>query len=245
MKQNSHIHIGTSGWHYGHWQGPFYPEHLAKADFLAFYQKHFHTVEINNSFYRPLRRRPLGAGGTKFRRDLFLQSKEAAISPISKKLKVSEQSLKLFFDRVAILENRLGPILFQLPPHWHFNPERLQAFLRDLPAGYRYTFEFRDQSWHNQDTYQLLTHYGAAFCIYEFGGVLYSRVVTAEFIYIRLHGPGGPYQGSYDTKTLGDWATTISTWASQGKEVFCYFDNDEAGYAAQNALSLKKMLSQE
>ncbi len=245
MKQNSHIHIGTSGWHYGHWQGPFYPEHLAKADFLAFYQKHFHTVEINNSFYHLPAEKTLGGWRDKVPKGFVFAVKGSRYITHMKKLKVSEQSLKLFFDRVSILENRLGPILFQLPPHWHFNPERLQAFLRDLPAGYRYTFEFRDQSWHNQDTYQLLTHHGAAFCIYEFGGVLSPRVVTAEFIYIRLHGPGGPYQGSYDTKTLGDWATTISTWVSQGKEVFCYFDNDEAGYAAQNALSLKKMLSQE
>ena len=89
----------------------------------------------------------------------------------------------------------------------------------------------------------LLAEHGAAFCIYEFGGVLSPREVTAPFVYIRLHGPGGPYQGSYDTKTLTDWAGAISAWVSQGKDVYCYFDNDQAGYAAQNALTLNGMLS--
>jgi uncharacterized protein YecE (DUF72 family) len=243
VKPDSHIHIGTSGWHYDHWLGPFYPEHTAKADFLAFYQQHFRTVEINNSFYHLPAEKTLGDWRDKAPRGFIFAVKASRYITHMKKLKAPEQSVKLFFDRVAILENRLGPILFQLPPHWHCNPERLQEFLRDLPAGYRYTFEFRDQSWHTPEIYKLLNNHGAAFCIYEFGEVLSPREVTAAFIYIRLHGPEGPYQGSYDTKTLTEWAGAISAWVSQGKDVYCYFDNDQAGYAAQNALTLNAMLS--
>jgi uncharacterized protein YecE (DUF72 family) len=103
--------------------------------------------------------------------------------------------------------------------------------------------EFRDPSWLNQETYRLLTDHGTAFCIYELAGRSSPREITAGFVYVRLHGPGGPYQGKYDTRTLAGWAKAISTWACQGKEVFCYFDNDEAGYAAENALSLQEMLS--
>jgi uncharacterized protein YecE (DUF72 family) len=243
VKSDSQIHIGTSGWHYHHWLGPFYPEHTATADFLAFYQQHFHTVEINNSFYHLPAEKTLGDWRDQAPQGFIFAVKASRYITHMKKLTAPEQSLKLFFDRVKILENRLGPILFQLPPHWHFNPDRLQEFLRALPAGYRYAFEFRDQSWHNQDAYGLLAEHGAAFCIYEFGGVLSPREVTASFVYIRLHGPGGPYQGSYDRKTLIDWAGAISTWVTQSKDVYCYFDNDQAGYAAQNALTLKGMLS--
>jgi uncharacterized protein YecE (DUF72 family) len=243
VKSDSQIQIGTSGWHYHHWLGPFYPEHTATADFLAFYQQHFHTVEINNSFYHLPAEKTLGDWRDQAPQGFIFAVKASRYITHMKKLTAPEQSLKLFFDRVKILENRRGPILFQLPPHWHFNPDRLQEFLKALPIGYQYAFEFRDQSWHNQDAYELLAEHGAAFCIYEFGGVLSPREVTASFVYIRLHGPGGPYQGSYDPKTLADWAGAISTWVTQGKDVYCYFDNDQAGYAAQNALTLKGMLS--
>ena len=88
----------------------------------------------------------------------------------------------------------------------------------------------------------LLSAHGVAFCIYELDGYLSPREVTADFVYIRLHGPGGPYQGRYDHRTLTAWAEAIAAWSRQGREVFCYFDNDEAGYAAQNALQLQDML---
>ena len=88
----------------------------------------------------------------------------------------------------------------------------------------------------------LLSAHGVAFCIYELDGYLSPQEVTADFVYIRLHGPGGPYQGRYDRRTLAAWAEAIAAWSRQGREVFCYFDNDEAGYAAQNALELQDLL---
>jgi uncharacterized protein YecE (DUF72 family) len=245
VKKKSPLHIGTSGWHYDHWQGPFYPEQLVKSDFLAFYQKHFQTVEINNSFYHLPAEKTLREWREKVPPGFVFAVKGSRYITHMKKLKDPQQSIKRFLDRVQILEDRLGPILFQLPPRWHFNADRLRAFLEALPREYRYALEFRDPSWLNQEVYRLLTDHGAAFCIYEFAGQLSPKEITASFVYIRLHGPRGPYQGKYETQTLADWAGAISTWTSQGKEVFCYFDNDEAGYAPQNALSLKKMLSQE
>jgi uncharacterized protein YecE (DUF72 family) len=243
VKPEAYIHIGTSGWYYNHWLGPFYPEQTPKTGFLAFYQQHFHTVEINNSFYHLPAEKTLQDWRDKVPEEFIFAVKGSRYITHMKKLKAPEQSIKLFFDRVTILENHLGPILFQLPPHWHFNPERLQEFLRALPAEYRYAFELRDQSWHTQEAFDLLAEYGAAFCIYEFGNVLSPRQVTAPFVYLRLHGPGGPYQGNYDTKTLTEWAEAISTWVSQKKDIYCYFDNDQAGYAAQNAMTLNQMLA--
>ena len=243
MKKNPRVHIGTSGWHYDHWLGPFYPKHLPKPEFLDFYQKHFHTVEINNSFYQLPAAKTLRDWRDRVPPGFIFAVKGSRYITHMKKLKDPEQSIRPFFDRVRILDDRLGPILFQLPPRWHYNAERLEAFLMALPREYRCALEFRDPSWLNQGAYRLLADHGAAFCIFELGGQLSPREVTAGFVYLRLHGPGGPYQGKYGAPALAGWAGAISSWVSQGKEVFCYFDNDEAGYAPQNALRLQELLA--
>jgi uncharacterized protein YecE (DUF72 family) len=242
MARQTSIHIGTSGWHYGHWQGPFYPKNLDPKDFLKFYCQKFHTVEINNSFYKLPEAATLQAWKDAVPANFIFAAKGSRYITHMKKLKDPEQSLTIFMERIAHLGEKLGPILFQLPPRWSCNPERLRSFLAALPEKFRYALEFRDPSWINDQTYQALAGCGAAFCIYEIAGYLSPKQVTADLVYIRLHGPGDAYQGSYDTQTLAGWAGAISAWAAQGREVFCYFDNDEAGYAAQNALELQDML---
>jgi uncharacterized protein YecE (DUF72 family) len=236
------IHIGTSGWHYGHWRGPFYPEDLSPEGFLKFYAQRFHTVEINNSFYQLPSEPALQNWRESVPAGFIFAVKGSRFITHMKKLKEPERSLAPFLARIVLLKEKLGPILFQLPPRWHFNESRLAAFLSALPHGYRYALELRDRSWINPRALDLLARFGAAFCIYELGGYLSPREVTADFVYIRLHGPGGPYQGQYDPQTLAGWAGAISAWSRQGREVFCYFDNDEAGYAAQDAWQLQNML---
>jgi uncharacterized protein YecE (DUF72 family) len=236
------IHIGTSGWHYGHWRGPFYPDELGAEGFLAYYAERFHTVEINNSFYQLPSESTLGKWRDAVPQGFLFAVKGSRFITHMKKLKDPARSLAPFLERVAVLGEKLGPILFQLPPRWRFNAARLAGFLSALPGAYRYTLELRDQSWINDDALDLLARHGAAFCIYELAGYLSPLEVTADFVYIRLHGPGGPYQGQYDDATLAAWAGAISAWSREGREVFCYFDNDEAGYAAQDALRLQDML---
>lgn len=243
MARQAPVHVGTSGWHYSHWKGPFYPEKMPARDFLKFYCRKFHTVEINNSFYRLPEASTLRAWKAEVPPDFIFAVKGSRYITHMKKLKDPEQSLARFMERIVELGEKLGPVLFQLPPRWPFHPERLQAFMAALPPGFRYALEFRDPTWINDRTYQALADHGAAFCIYEFSGYLSPRVVTAGFVYLRLHGPKGPYQGCYDRPTLAGWAEAIQGWAAQGKEVFCYFDNDEAGFAALNALELQEMLA--
>jgi uncharacterized protein YecE (DUF72 family) len=242
MNSTGLIHIGTSGWHYDHWRGPFYPENLANADLLEFYQQKFHTVEINNSFYRLPSEKALTDWRNSVPAGFIFAIKGSRFITHMKKLKDPAPALAPFMERVPLLEDRLGPILFQLPPHWHFNGARLRGFLKALPREYRYALELRDPTWLNEKAIDLLREYGAAFCIYELAGRVSPREVTADFVYIRLHGPGGAYQGRYDRQALAGWAGAISAWAAQGKAVYCYFDNDEAGYAALNALELQDML---
>ena len=129
-----------------------------------------------------------------------------------------------------------------MPPRWRNNKVRLESFLTALSKEFRYAFEFRDQSWLNADIYKLLAKHDAAFCIYEFDHFISPKEVTTDWVYIRLHGPEGAYQGSYPHATLSNWAKDIAAWAAEGRAVYCYFDNDERGYAVQNAVSLRDMV---
>lgn len=238
----STIYIGTSGWSYNHWRGPFYPEDLRSEQWLQYYAEHFKSAEINNSFYHLPEKKTLKHWHDTVPEDFVFSAKASRYMTHMKKLKDAHDSINTFVERISILGDKLGPILFQLPPHWRFNGERLAAFLNTLSTEFRYTFEFRDPDWLNSETYDLLSEHQVAFCIYELNGFLSPKKVTADFVYIRLHGPNGPYQGSYDNRALAGWTGALSTWAGQGKQIYCYFDNDESGYAAQNALSLQSML---
>ncbi len=122
------------------------------------------------------------------------------------------------------------------------NLERLESFLSALPGGYRYAFEFRDTSWFHADVYRALAKHGTAFCIFELAGLQSPRELTADFTYIRLHGPGDAYSGSYTTEALAMWADSFSLWVKRGKEVYCYFDNNALSYAAQNAAQLQDLI---
>lgn len=245
MQNKKRIHIGTSGWHYDHWRGPFYPEDLPKERFLRHYGNFFDTVEVNNSFYQLPKNETFERWRRETGDDFIFSIKASRYITHMKKLKDPGKTLPPLLNGVDLLKEKLGPILFQLPPGWKPNPERLHNFLSTLPKGYRYAFEFRNVGWHNSETIDMLQQHGAAFCIFELAGQRSSKTVTADFIYIRLHGPGKEsYQGSYTSRDLSGWAGAFSSWANQGKEIFCYFDNDERGFAAQDALKLNKMIGQ-
>jgi uncharacterized protein YecE (DUF72 family) len=236
------IFIGTSGWHYKHWSGRFYPPNMKASDYLAFYQQYFDTVEINNSFYHLPSGKTIETWRDKTKRKFRFTAKASRYITHMKKLNEPEEALERYFDRMTILDGKLEVILFQLPPNWNFNQERLRTFLTRLNDGYRHAFEFRDTRWIRQETYELLREYKAAFCIYDFNGYQSPKEVTADFVYVRLHVPDGPYQGSYSEKRLAGWADSISSWAAQKKEVYCYFDNDQNTYAIRNAKRLKELL---
>ncbi|MDP8214741.1 MAG: DUF72 domain-containing protein [Candidatus Euphemobacter frigidus] len=243
MKKSVAINIGTSGWHYRHWKGPFYPRSLPSSDWLKYYAGHLSTTEINNTFYQLPGKKTLAGWKNIVPRDFVFSVKASRYITHMKKLKDPEKTLPAFLNRISALKETLGPILFQLPPHWRCNPGRLDSFLDSLPDGHSYTFEFRDPSWFDDRVYEILSRYKAAFCIYHLAGKISPRIVTADFIYVRLHGPGAAYQGQYSTKTLAGWAETFSGWREEGKSVYCYFDNDQNGYAPRDAHRLKNMLS--
>lgn len=236
------IYIGTSGWNYKDWKGPFYPTRLAPRDYLAFYAERFSTVEINNSFYRLPEIKTLESWHNTVSPDFVFAVKASRYITHMKKLKQPKAALHSFFHRMEALGEKLGPALFQLPPRWGFNRDRLQAFLEELPRGVRCAFEFRDESWHNRETHDLLRRNNAAFCIYHLASSWSPCEITADFIYMRLHGPGAPYKGKYSDSILSSVADNLAEWDEKGSDIYCYFDNDEAGYAIQNAATLMEMI---
>ena len=240
MKNIGRIHIGTSGWHYPHWVGPFYPSGMASDEFLPFYARHFGTVEINNTFYHLPALHTLREWEKETPNNFLFTCKGSRFITHMKKLKDPEKSIERFFETITVLRHKLGPILFQLPPRWKMNVSRLEEFLKALPTPFRYAFEFREESWFAQPVYDLLTKYDTAFCLYHLAGRWSPEIVTTDFVYIRLHGPGEAYQGKYRAPTLRLWANKCHTWAQSGKDVYCYFDNDQDGYAPINALALQK-----
>jgi uncharacterized protein YecE (DUF72 family) len=239
------IRIGCSGWHYKHWRGPFYPEDMAASKMLAFYFRHFDAVELNNSFYRLPDTKTFEAWRDVTPAAFCFAVKASRFITHNKKLSDPENALANFIPRAEALGPKLGPILFQLPPKWRKNTERLTEFLSLLPRQHRYAFEFREPSWHTDDVFEILRRFNAAYCVYELAGFHCPIEITADWTYIRLHGPGGKYQGSYSHAVLNKWAQWIDDHRRKLRQIHVYFDNDQAGYAAQNALELKRLVASE
>ena len=234
------IHIGTSGWHYPHWKDRFYPPDLPASQHLAYYAKHFDIVELNNTFYRlPSESAVLGWKKGSPAHFSFAVKGSRFLTHM-KKLKDAEAGVERFFSRVDLLGSKFGPVLFQLPPHWTSDEDRLRSFLEILPRSHRYAFEFRDPSWNNPGILKLLERFRAAYCIFDLAGFQSPLALTADFTYLRLHGPGGRYQGSYDDSKLQTWAERLAGWDLRAAYVF--FDNDQAAYAVENALRLRSLV---
>jgi uncharacterized protein YecE (DUF72 family) len=239
---NERIHIGTSGWSYKHWRSTFYPSELKIKDEFDYYMHHFDTVEINNTFYRLPAKEVFTSWKNKTPKDFLFVVKASRYITHMKKLHDPKESTAKFIEHASVLGEKLGAILFQLPPFMKANLVLLEAFLESLPQGLRCIIEFRNATWYHKAIYRLLEKFNCAFCIYELDGHISPIISTADFVYIRLHGPGNKYQGSYSDETLRQWADRCKQWA-RSKEVFVYFDNDEQGYAAFNAARLKVLLT--
>lgn len=239
----SKICIGTSGWYYEHWNEIFYPPDIKSDERLKFYAQHFDTVEINNTFYHLPKAKTILDWYSKVPQGFIFSIKASSYITHLKRLHDCEETLSVFFDRMAPLKKKLGPILFQLPPSFKANLNLLKEFISHLKKGYLYTFEFRHPSWFTEETYKLLKNYKIALCITDLKGTLTPEEITAKFIYIRLHGPKSAYRGEYGTKKLMEWKSKIDNWKAQGLSVYCYFDNDEKSYAVKDAKELNRLIN--
>jgi len=228
--------VGTSGWRYDHWRGAYYPDDVRGLDELRHYAEDFNCVEINTSFYGLPSTRTLKAWRDAVPDGFRFTAKMSRYLTHMKKLKDPEESVRNFYSRMEALDDCLAAVLFQLPPRWHRNPERLESLLDILPEeGPTPVFEFRDPDWITGDVTDILRRHGAAFCIYHLDGHPSPKIVTSNMVYLRLHGPGGPYEGEYGDKGLAPWTGAISAWRRTGKEVFAFFDNDTDAAAVRDA----------
>ena len=240
----SRIHVGCSGWVYKHWRGILYPEGLPQRLWFERYAEEFDTVEINNSFYRL----PKPETFDKWRKqapDRFCYALKAnRYLTQAKKLKECEEPLERMMAAVRHLGDRLGPMLYQLPPSMKINLERFESFLRILPKEATSVFEFREKSWYVPETYDLLNQYGASFCVHDMPGSASERIAVGPIAYVRFHGGEGKYWGRYSDEGLLNWTDWIVEQARSGKSCWCYFNNDIHGHAIHDARTLKSMVGQ-
>ncbi len=243
MSRPGTLRVGTSGWIYRHWRGPFYPPDLPQAGWFAHYSRTFDTVEVNNSFYRLPSAQVFAAWRRQAPPGFLYAIKASRFLTHMKKLKDPAEALERMLDRAAELGPRLGPILYQLPPRWHCDPDRLARFLAVLPPGLMHTVEFRDASWYTDEVRRLLEGAGAAFCIHDLRGLPCPLWVTGPFVYVRFHGPTQvAYAARYPDRQMQAWAGRIQGLIDSGLDVYAYFNNDDRAYAVENALQLRTLV---
>jgi len=215
-------YIGTSGWHYDHWRYLFYPDKLPKAKWLEFYSRHFTTVELNNSFYRLPSEEAFANWRDSSPANFTFAVKVSRFITHIKRLRGIEQPLDILLGRAKILKDKLGPLLYQLPPNMHRNDDRLESFLSLLPQK------------HN-----------AGLCVFDMPGLSCPLVATANFTYVRFHGSTGLYSSCYSDDELADWARRLAGLAPEVREVYIYFNNDAEAFAVKNARTLRDYVERE
>ena len=238
------LHAGTSGFAFKEWKGSFYPDDLAQKRWLAYYATHFDTVEINNTFYRLPEASAIMVWKRSVPRRFLYAVKASRFLTHMKKLKDPEEPLERLYSRVRVLGHHLGPVLYQLPPHWSVDVERLTGFLATLPARQRHVIEFRDPSWYTDEVFDLLARHGVVCCTHDMPGSAPERRTVGPFVYARFHGPAR-YRGRYDDDFLGRWAAWFAERLREGQTVFAYFNNDVGGDAPRDALRLRHKVNQE
>lgn len=235
-------HIGTSGWHYDHWRGRFYPEKLSKTRWLEFYAKHFTTVELNNSFYRLPSENAFANWRDSSPAGFTFATKVSRFITHIKRLKNTQEAMETFLSRAKILEDKLGPLLYQLPPNMHRNDGILEAFVSGLPQGIKHVIEFRHQSWFEEEIFKILRRYNIGFCVFDMPDLDCPVVATADFAYMRFHGSTWLYGSCYSDKELADWVKRLTNLAINLKAIYIYFNNDAEAFAVRNALTLRDYL---
>lgn len=235
--------IGTSGWSYASWRGPFFPRGVMVKHHLAYYATQFLTAELNGVFYRTPSLETVRGWRDATPDDFVFAWKASKFITHWKRLSDrSRNSLALIEERLNILGPKAGPVLFQLPPQFGVDHARLRSFLRLLPKRRRYAFEFRDPAWYGDDILALLRAHNIALCLSDHHQAPAPWEATADFVYVRGHGPGGAYKGRYPDGTLRAWARDIAGWRRARRDVYVYFDNDQKSAAPFDALRLARLL---
>lgn len=240
---SAQVRIGTSGWEYRDWTGRFYPAELPRDRRLEFYADRFDTVELNNSFYRLPEPDTFGGWARRVPDGFAFAVKASRYLTHVRRLREPEEPLERLWTRARRLGGHLGPMLYQLPPRWLPNRERLAAFLAAVPRPEPQAIEIRDRRWYGQDLSTTLERAGVALCLHDMPGSATRPQRVGPFVYVRFHGSGAKYGGRYTPQRLSAWAARMAEWASSGWPVWAYFNNDIDGHAVVDADRLRALLA--
>jgi uncharacterized protein YecE (DUF72 family) len=246
MAESGELRVGTSGYQYDHWRGRLYPHDAPKSHWFDIYAEHFDSVEINNTFYHLPSESTFDSWREQAPPGFRFALKYSRYGSHLKHLKDPQQHVGLFVERAERLGARLGPTLVQLPTGWKLDLARLEDFLSALPRRLRWAVEVRHASWLCDPVYAALHRHGAALCIHDLLDN-HPHELTADWTYLRFHGPENrrKYAGNYPHQALSATAQRICGWLSEGHDVYAYFNNDEKGYAVENALDLRRFVQQQ
>jgi len=240
------VAVGCSGWNYRHWRdGVFYPQGLPARKWLGYYAERFDTVEVNATFYGLPRREAVARWVADTPDGFTFAVKVSRYATHVKRLRDAREHLNLLLERIAPLVDspKLGPLLWQLPPSFRRDDERLAAALRDLPPGLRHAIELRHESWFADDVLRMLAEHDVALVVADGPGLRSFRTheLTADFGYVRLHHGARGRRGNYSPAELDAWADEIAGWARDA-DVYVFFNNDWEGFAPANAAALRARL---
>jgi uncharacterized protein YecE (DUF72 family) len=244
MARRGTIRIGCSGWIYRHWRERFYPPKLPQRLWFAYYSEAFETVELNTSFYHLPKADTFAKWRDQAPPNFRYAIKAQRFITHMKKLIDCAEPVEEFIKRARNLGAAIGPVLYQLPPRFQLNRERLERFIDLLPPDLDHVFEFRDKSWLTQEVLDLLDARGVSFCVHDMAGSATPRWASGPVAYVRFHGGAGKYWGRYSDEGLLGWSDWIVEQSRVGRDVWCYFNNDIDGHAIHDALTLRSMIGQ-
>lgn len=243
------MRVGCSGWHYKHWAGRVYPPKLPKDKWLQAYARRFDTVELNNTFYRLPEAEQFDRWAEQVPPGFVFAVKASRYLTHFKRLIDPQEPLERLLSRAARLGHALGPILYQLPPDWVPPLDRFDAFLRSLPRrvsprgpALTHVVEFRDPRCYSPELLARLEHHGVTLCVHDMAGIESPRMLVGPSVYVRLHGYGSKYGGSYPPHVLQEWAAWLKDASRTGREGYVYFNNDRDAHAVYNAETLIELL---
>jgi uncharacterized protein YecE (DUF72 family) len=231
------IYVGTSGYNYPEWKGSFYPENLPAAKMLPYYAERFSTVEINYTFYRMPTAKLVAGGAAQVPADFKFTLKASKRITHDRRLRDTADLVRGFCEAASELGPQLGAVLFQLPPNFKKDLQVFDAFLETLPPRLCGAFEFRHESWLDEEVYARLRDRHLALCIADSETRSTPVIATADYAYLRLRDEG------YTEQHIAEWAERVNQLAASCRDVYVYFKHEDEGKGAEFGRLLKDMLS--
>jgi uncharacterized protein YecE (DUF72 family) len=216
---------------------------LPKSKWLSFYARQFTTVELNNSFYHLPSEKAFTTWRESTPENFFFAVKVSRFITHIKRLRNLGSTVENFLSRAGLLGEKLGPLLYQLPPNMKRNDELLQNFLSSLPPQYRYVIEFRHESWIDDAVFDILRRHNVGLCVFDMPGLSCPLVATSDFAYVRFHGRQGLYSSRYSDEELDQWERKIARLGRNVKDSYIYFNNDAEAFAVENAITFRRLLN--